>query len=966
MEIDEQKRYKYPPLAFAKAVTERAKAAWEDGSFMESVTPTTRALLTYWFDDAYVDMRDLNFHIGQRNAIMNIIYIHEVLKKDKVVDVYNEIAPQLLLERGGTKLSELGDDIYSFPKYCVKMATGTGKTWVLEALMIWQYLNAKHNEEGNYTKNFLVVAPGLIVYERLLDAFLGKMNDDGQTRNFETCDIKKFENLFLPEEYRNEFYGFLQSSVAAKTEIGSKVTGDGLIAITNFHLLMGADEQEDEPGIDDGWRLPVAPGITAGNSLDSLDNSLRGKKELEFLHNLPDLMMINDEAHHIHDNIKGGEKEEVEWQKSLRYIAEGKANRAMQLDFSATPYNQKGKEKVYFPHIVVDFDLTDAIRRGLVKTLMLSERKELATEALDFKAVRNDRGEVVDLSDGQRQMLRAGLSKLAKLEEEFKDVDPTKRPKMMVVCEDTNVVPLVANFLKLEGLSEEEFIEIHSNKKGEVGEEEWNNLRNKLFALDRHENPRVVISVLMLREGFDVNNICVIVPLRSTTSGILLEQTIGRGLRLMWRGNKEIDELKNENRRAIMVEHKAATNYFDVLSIVEHPAFRDFYDELVNGGLMGVEDGDDELGDDGKNIKGDLIPVGLKDDYMDYDFRLPLIINEAESVMKTPSLDVTKLKPFGMSYDALIKMIPEREQWIDQEVLSGVNAGYFEVTSGVFLSTSYNDYLSRITNHIVEKLNTADSLGRSRKALDFPILSINNVQIAALIDKYIRKQLFGREINPAEGKNWKALLITEVMNHIIGQIASAIIASQEEAENVGETNVVFTPFSSVNKITVRENYSLDLVKCIYEKCPFPSNKGQYERDFMEFCDKDGEVDAICKVIENRHTFARFRYVREDGMPAEYIPDFVVRIGSDNYLVETKSQDQISHQNVIRKKRAALRWVERINDLPLGKREDITWHYVLLGDATFYEWKRKNMTIRELLEFAEIRNNDELSFTGKLF
>ena len=73
MEIDEQKRYKYPPLAFAKAVTERAKAAWEDGSFMESVTPTTRALLTYWFDDAYVDMRDLNFHIGQRNAIMNII-----------------------------------------------------------------------------------------------------------------------------------------------------------------------------------------------------------------------------------------------------------------------------------------------------------------------------------------------------------------------------------------------------------------------------------------------------------------------------------------------------------------------------------------------------------------------------------------------------------------------------------------------------------------------------------------------------------------------------------------------------------------------------------------------------------------------------------------------------------------------------------------------------------------------------
>ncbi|MBR3319998.1 DEAD/DEAH box helicase family protein [Candidatus Saccharibacteria bacterium] len=960
---EEDKVAKYPPLRFAMTVTERANAAWEDGSFMDSVTPTTRALLTYWFDEAYVDMRDLNFHIGQRQAILNTIYIHEVLKKEKVIDVYNEIAPQLLIERG-SRLQELGDDIYSFPKYCVKMATGTGKTWVLEALMIWQYLNAKHGEEGNYTKNFLVVAPGLIVYERLLDAFLGKINDDGQTRDFETCDIKKQEDLFLPEEYRNEFYGFLQSSVAAKTEIGSKVTGDGLIAITNFHLLMGANEDDiDIPGIDDGWRLPVAPGLTAGNNLDALDNSLNGKKELEFLHNLPDLMMINDEAHHIHENMKAGEKEEVEWQKSLRYIAEDKGNRAIQLDFSATPYNQQGKNKIYFPHIIVDFDLRDAIRRGLVKTLMLSERKELAVEELDFRAERDQNGNVIDLSEGQRQMLRAGLAKLKKLEDDFADVDSGKCPKMMVVCEDTTVVPLVAKFLYGEGLDQDDYIEIHSNKKGEVGEEEWNDLKNRLFALDRHKKPRVVISVLMLREGFDVNNICVIVPLRSTTSGILLEQTIGRGLRLMWRGNKEIDELKRENRQAIMIDHKPATNYFDVLSIVEHPAFREFYDELINDGLMGEEEVNEGEID---KIKGDLITVGLKDNYEDYDFRLPLIVNEAESVMKTPAMDISKLKPFGMNYEALIKMIPEREVWIDKEVTEGVRAGFFEVTTGVFRSTSYNDYLSRLTNHIIDKLNTqVDSMGRAKKINNYPALSINATQIAGIIDKYIRQRLFNREINPAEGKNWKVLLLTEVMNHIIGQIASMIVASQEEAETVGETKIVYTAFSSVNKITVRENYCLELAKCIYEKCPYPSNKGGFERDFMEFCDLDGEVDALCKVIENRHTFARFRYIREDGMPAEYIPDFVVRIGKDIYLVETKSQDQMTHQNVVRKQRAALRWTEKVNALQPEDREDFIWHYALLGDKTFYEWKQKNMTIKELLEYVELKNTS-VEFSGKLF
>ena len=61
-------------------------------------------------------------------------------------------------------------------------------------------------------------------------------------------------------------------------------------------------------------------------------------------------------------------------------------------------------------------------------------------------------------------------------------------------------------------------------------------LREQLFDMDANPNPRVVISVLMLREGFDVNNICVIVPLRTTGAKILLEQTVGRGLRLMWRG----------------------------------------------------------------------------------------------------------------------------------------------------------------------------------------------------------------------------------------------------------------------------------------------------------------------------------------------------------------------------------------------------------------------------------------------
>ena len=113
-------------------------------------------------------------------------------------------------------------------------------------------------------------------------------------------------------------------------------------------------------------------------------------------------------------------------------------------------------------------------------------------------------------------MLRAGLTKLNKLEEEFLKNDASKNPKMLIVCQDTTVSPFVEEFLKSEGLEDEDIVTIDSNKQGEVKDEEWQEIKKKLFDIDRYKSPKVVISVLMLREGFDVNNICVLVPLRSS------------------------------------------------------------------------------------------------------------------------------------------------------------------------------------------------------------------------------------------------------------------------------------------------------------------------------------------------------------------------------------------------------------------------------------------------------------------
>ena len=126
---------------------------------------------------------------------------------------------------------------------------------------------------------------------------------------------------------------------------------------------------------------------------------------------------------------KNGEIEEVKWQEGLNKIAQNKKS-FFQIDFSATPYETVGsgrnQKKKYFPHIVTDFDLTTAMRLGLVKTLLLDRRQDLTDLGnLDYKAVRDGR-KVISLSEGQRLMLRAGLRKLQILEDGFKKVDEKK------------------------------------------------------------------------------------------------------------------------------------------------------------------------------------------------------------------------------------------------------------------------------------------------------------------------------------------------------------------------------------------------------------------------------------------------------------------------------------------------------------------------------------------------------------
>ncbi len=468
--------------------------------------------------------------------------------------------------------------------------------------------------------------------------------------------------------------------------------------------------------------------------------------------------------------------------------------------------------------------------------------------------------------------------------------------------------------------------------------------------MDAHKNPRVVISVLMLREGFDVNNICVIVPLRSSQARILLEQTIGRGLRLMWRGN-EYEEVKRDNRRRIK-EGQPPDSLIDILSIVEHPAFQQFYEELMREGLVGETD--DET--DGTSSTGDLLSVGLRDGYERYDFHFPFILREKEETISTNEIDVSGLEPFeGFTLAQLKSIIGKGEKFHSEDVQTGTRFGDYRVDGGVMTATGYNDYVSRLVRRIGELMSqplTASSKVYANQG-QYPHLQVNKPQIAGWVDRYVRNRLFMVSFDPLDDENWRVLLTDTVTGHIIKVMARNLLEAEEKRIE-GESEVAIRKLSEVERITVRETASVIVEKCIYPRLPYPSRNGGLEKAFIEMAHSDGQVAAFCKINEQKHDFVRLRYIKEDGLPGFYSPDFVVRVPNTVYLVETKAQEQMAHPNVKRKRKAALAWCERVNELEPEYRMDCEWKYVLLGEALFYEWRNKGANMAEMLDFATLR------------
>lgn len=923
------------PLTLASRISQEVNECFESGAIWESVSPVTSRLLHFWFDEEYREQRECNFHKGQEQAIKNMIYLYEVARVESVAQMYQRFYPEAM----GGILNELAES--SFVKFCIKMATGTGKTWVMNALVLWQYCNAVYANgyKGiQYFANFVLLAPGLIVYERLLDSYQGRVGENG-SRDVDSSDIMQNAALFVPEEWREKVREFLSGSVFDKEGKKLESRESGFLLLSNWHFL---DEREEvAQRVQSEYPLENVASIVQGilplypstaNDLEKLDRAIKAGEEREYLSTLENLCIINDEAHHIYDDDK-----DLKWEGIIKYISQAivkNGGRFMQCDFSATPYIDKKLKKqnvkIHFLHIIVDFDLKTAIHSALVKNISLTQRNILSSiESLDFRARRDSEGKILGLSQGQEVMIDAGLKQLELLEKEFIKLDSSKYPKMLIMCEQQEVVEFVERYLETKGLGGESVLSIHSGKKNDIGEQEYLRIKSRLFAMDKHKEPKVVISVLMLREGFDVGNICVIVPLRASESAILIEQTIGRGLRLMWRDNAGA-LMRLENLKALQNGQKPA-NYIDHLVIVEHPSFQRFYDEMIKNHLVFVDT--DEQG--GDSVTGDMLYVGLKPDYEAYDMAWHRVVSSHTQTRLNERLEALLQKPLAhfsaFSLDGLKKIAGTKERFILENFTTQTQFGGFEISAELFNAGAYSEFLRVLCESIAGKLERSGGNVSGGKGLSVRLQGVEHLLIKR-IDRYIRYELFKESFNPLDS-SWRVLCLKDVGEHIIKvflELLQELESTQESIEMALESRY----FSEVEGFRHREQFCLDGIKSIYTHTPFPSNKGGLERVFIEWIQKQGDIVRFVKILESKHSFAYIPYIRADGVLGRYFVDFMVEGEREVHIIETKSQKDLRAEDVVRKKRAAISYVEQVN-AALAIRGQKLWRYVLVGEGSLH-------------------------------
>lgn len=398
---------------------------------------------------------------------------------------------------------DLRDFEREFPSLCFALATGVGKTRLMGAFIA--YLHLTHG-----ISNFFVLAPNLTIYNKLIADFTPN------TPKYVFKGISEF-NLNPPRVITGDNYEQQSANMA-------NLFGEINVNIFNISKINSEVRGGKEPRIK---RM----------------REVLGDSYFNYLANLPDLVLLMDESHRYRA------------QAGMRAINE--LNPLFGLELTATPFTESHKGPVAFQNVVMNYPLAQAMHDGFVKM-------PAAVTQRDFNARNYTPAEIekIKLEDGVRlhENTKAELQTYA----HTNDVAVIK-PFMLVIARDTTHAAQLLALLEsgdfYGGRYKGKVIQVDSSKSGKDEEE----MISRLLAVESVDEPtEIVIHVNMLKEGWDVTNLYTIVPLRAANARTLIEQSIGRGLRLPYGKRSGVEAV-------------------DLLSIVAHDRFQEIIDEANRG-----------------------------------------------------------------------------------------------------------------------------------------------------------------------------------------------------------------------------------------------------------------------------------------------------------------------------------------------------------------------------------------------
>jgi len=840
-----------PPLV---AELRRKVKDFRDSGYV-GAAGTSRSLLNWWFNTPHLQskadgtMVDFQYYFAQREALETIVYLYDVMGVKDKHDL-------MRFDSSGLVSGGMFDETWR--RFVIKMATGSGKTKVLSLALAWSFYHKLYEPESELARNFLVITPNIIVLDRVYRDFQG-------LRIFHDDPVLP-DNGFDGRNWRDDF----QLTLHLQDEVRiTRPTGN--IFLTNIHRVYSGNDipasAEDEDTRD--YFLGKRPtGATTDSKVD-LGMIVR---------DIDELMVLNDEAHHIHDP-------RMAWFKSIEDIHNRLKQKggvlSMQVDTTATPKHDNG---AIFVQTVADYPLVEAISQNVVKHPVLPDAPSRA---------KLQERQSAKYTEKYTDYIHLGVIEWRKAYAEHEKMG--KKAILFVMTDDTRNCDDVATYLEthypdLKGA----VLIIHTKNNGDISEsasgkdkEELDNLRKQANEIDSLGSPyKAIVSVMMLKEGWDVRNVTTIVGLRAyaAKSNILPEQTLGRGLRKMYPGDVE-----------------------EYVSVVGTNAFMEFVESIQAEGVV-LERKAMGAGTDPKTpLVIEIDKENEKKDIPALDIELPVLTPRVYREYK--SLGDLDIAAMGHQKLACLKFSKEEQREI---VFKDIATG--DVTHTTILDTAgvadYRSVIGYFAHSIMKDL---------RLVSGYDILY-------AKVKSFVQEELFDHPVDledPNTLRNLSELAATKTLIESFKKAINALTVRSKGDAEIRDT----IKLRQTRPFVAKEQGYLIPKKSVFNRIIGDS---QLELRFAAFLENCEDIVSYAKNYMAVHF--KLDYVKADGDISNYYPDFMVKLSAKRLvIVETKGQEDLD----VPLKMARLRqWCEDINRI----QKDVEYDFVFVDQESLDKYK----------------------------